>query len=94
MLLAEGPSLSPDDFGIGAAAGEASMAGSPAPTDSPPSPGIKGAARAAAAAAERRMIRAAMDSTGGNVTRAAARLGLSRRGLQLKLKELGLRPGS
>jgi DNA-binding NtrC family response regulator len=93
MLLAEGPSLSPADLGILDAA-SAAAAGSPSPTDSSPSTGIKGAARAAAAAAERRMIRAAMESTGGNVTQAAERLGLSRRGLQLKLKELGLRPGS
>jgi DNA-binding NtrC family response regulator len=37
------------------------------------------------------MIRAALDVDGGNVTHAAARLGLSRRGLQLKMKEFGLR---
>ena len=37
------------------------------------------------------MIRAALEVTEGNVTRAAERLGLSRRGLQLKLKELGFR---
>jgi len=37
------------------------------------------------------MIRAALDLTQGNVTHASARLGLSRRGLQNKMKELGLR---
>jgi len=92
-MLLGGDSLTPADF-------EPGYAGSPAVVDSPaqsvdvsaPS-GIKSAARAAAAAAERRLIRAAMESTNGNVTQAAARLGLSRRGLQLKLKEFGLRSG-
>ncbi len=37
---------------------------------------------------EREAILEALDATGGNVTRAARRLGLSRRGLQLKMKEL------
>jgi DNA-binding NtrC family response regulator len=32
----------------------------------------------------------ALDQTGGNVTQAATRLGLSRRGLQLKMRELGI----
>jgi DNA-binding NtrC family response regulator len=55
--------------------------------------GLKEAARAAAAAAERRLILAALRATGGNVTHAAGRLALSRRGLQLKMKQLGIRPG-
>jgi len=91
MLLGGDSSLTPADFETGHAA-------APGPVDSPAAAvdvsapgGIKSAARAAAAVAERRMIRAAMESTGGNVTQAAARLGLSRRGLQLKLKEFGLR---
>jgi DNA-binding NtrC family response regulator len=37
---------------------------------------------------EQDAIRDALRATGGNVTRAAKRLGLSRRGLQLKMKEL------
>jgi two-component system response regulator AtoC len=40
---------------------------------------------------ERSLIEKALDETDGNVTRAAERLGLSRKGLQLKMKELGLR---
>jgi two-component system response regulator AtoC len=39
---------------------------------------------------ERDLIEKALEETGGNVTRAAERLGLSRKGLQLKIKELGL----
>ena len=85
MLLARGPSLGPEDFAIDAP-GEPAGAHAAAP-----SAGIKGAAREAAATAERRLIRAALEATAGNVTRAAERLGLSRRGLQLKLKELGIR---
>jgi DNA-binding NtrC family response regulator len=40
---------------------------------------------------EREAIEEALAATEGNVTRAAQALGLSRRGLQLKMKELGLR---
>ena len=40
---------------------------------------------------ERDLIETALEETGGNVTRAAEKLGLSRKGLQLKLKELGLK---
>lgn len=43
---------------------------------------------------ERELIERALDETSGNVTRAAEKLGLSRKGLQLKLKELGLRRGA
>jgi len=81
VLLARGSLIGPDDFDLAAAAG------STAPTQS----GLKGAPREAA---ERRLIRAALDATGGNVTRASERLGFSRRGLQIKMKELGLRSGS
>ena len=41
---------------------------------------------------ERDAIAEALEVTGGNVTQAAKRLGLSRRGLQLKMKELGIKP--
>jgi nitrogen regulation protein NR(I) len=40
---------------------------------------------------ERDLIEKALEETGGNITRSAERLGLSRKGLQLKLKELGIR---
>ncbi len=40
---------------------------------------------------ERELIEKALDETSGNVTRAAEKLGLSRKGLQLKMKELGLK---
>lgn len=40
---------------------------------------------------ERDLIERALRTTGDNVTRAAEQLGLSRKGLQLKMKELGIR---
>ncbi|MGK5081917.1 sigma-54 dependent transcriptional regulator [Bdellovibrionota bacterium FG-1] len=40
---------------------------------------------------ERELIEKALEETTGNVTRAAEKLGLSRKGLQLKIKELGLK---
>jgi DNA-binding NtrC family response regulator len=43
---------------------------------------------------ERDLIRRALEATGWNVTHTAQRLGLSRKGLQLKLRDYGLkRPG-
>jgi transcriptional regulator with PAS, ATPase and Fis domain len=47
--------------------------------------------RHARAAFEARHIRRVLDLHGGNVTRAAAALGLSRAMLQNKMKEYGLR---
>jgi two-component system response regulator AtoC len=81
VLLADSLTLSPSDFGLGQAPS----------TDAREESSLKDAVRAAAAQTERRMILAALDLTGGNITHAAARLGLSRRGLQLKMKELDLR---
>jgi len=40
---------------------------------------------------ERELIERALEETQGNVTRSAEKLGLSRKGLQLKLKELGIK---
>jgi len=80
ILLTESTTLTPHDFGL------ADEATRPVKHAS-----LKDASRAAAAETERRMIRAALEATDSNVTHAAERLGLSRRGLQLKMKELGLR---
>lgn len=51
---------------------------------------LKDAARDAAARVEIEMIVSALKKTGGNVTRAARELGLSRKGLQIKMKEYRL----
>lgn len=42
-------------------------------------------------AVERELIEKALEELGGNVTRTAEKLGISRKGLQLKMKELGVR---
>lgn len=89
VLLGEGAELEVDDFGFGEPA--ASVAGASTANSPDGSTDLKTAARAAAAEAERRLIRAALEATDANVTQAAERLGLSRRGLQLKMKDLGLR---
>jgi two-component system, NtrC family, response regulator AtoC len=53
--------------------------------------GLKEKVRAAMSRLERRLIVSALDQTKGNVTHAARLLKISRKGLQLKMKELGLR---
>ena len=77
ILLSDARVLGPEDFGAG---------GVPAPSE----PGVA-PLRAAAAEAEKRAIAQALEDSGRNVTRAAESLGISRRGLQIKMKELGLR---
>ena len=83
VLLGEGDTLGSGDFDLGSfeRAGETPAAAGD----------LKSAARQAAAREERRLISEALETTGGNVTKAAEKLGLSRRGLQIKMKELGLR---
>jgi two-component system, NtrC family, response regulator AtoC len=53
--------------------------------------GLKEQVKAAMTKLERDLIMRALDQTGGNVTHAARLLKISRKGLQLKMKELGLR---
>ena len=52
---------------------------------------MKEIVRQAQAELERELITRALEETGGNVTRAAKRLQISRKSLQVKMKELGLR---
>jgi two-component system, NtrC family, response regulator AtoC len=52
---------------------------------------MKEIVRQAQAELERDLIGRALEETGGNVTRAAKRLQISRKSLQIKMKELGLR---
>jgi DNA-binding NtrC family response regulator len=56
-----------------------------------PSDGLKEQVKAAMTRLERELIERALLSTHGNVTHAARLLKISRKGLQLKMKELGLR---
>lgn len=55
------------------------------------SEGLKERVKAAMTRLERELIQRALDQTAGNVTHAARLLKISRKGLQLKMKELGLR---
>jgi DNA-binding NtrC family response regulator len=52
---------------------------------------LKEAVRAETERVERELIQRALDETGGNVTQAAKKLQISRKSLQTKMKELGLR---
>jgi DNA-binding NtrC family response regulator len=58
-----------------------------------PTIGFKEKIRRQTQAMERGLIEEALAETDGNVTRTAEKLGLSRKGLQLKMKELGIRRG-
>ena len=68
---------------------------SPAPHKAADTPvgqdGLKEQVKAAMVRLERELIVRALDQTGNNVTHAARLLKISRKGLQLKMKELGLR---
>jgi len=55
---------------------------------------LKEAVRAGSRLVEETLIREALQHTDGNVTRSARLLGISRRSLQSKMKELGLRTTS
>src|SRR4051812_47647250 len=63
----------------------------PEARDNPAADGLKEQVKAAMSRLERELIVRALDQTGGNVTHAARLLKISRKGLQLKMKELGLR---
>jgi two-component system, NtrC family, response regulator AtoC len=64
----------------------------PEPTTSPAAEGgLKDLVRAKAAELEKDLITRALEETGGNVTRAARILQISRKSLQTKMKEFGLR---
>ncbi len=56
-----------------------------------PTPGLKEAVREATSRVERELIIRALKQTGGNVTHTARLLKISRKSLQTKMKELGLR---
>src|SRR5262249_24394040 len=58
---------------------------------SSPSGSLKDIVRAENSRDERELIIKALDETGGNVTQAARLLKISRKSLQMKMKEFGLR---
>jgi DNA-binding NtrC family response regulator len=61
------------------------------PSEDESSSSLKQIVRRQTQSLERELIEKALEETAGNVTRAAEKLGLSRKGLQLKMKELGLK---
>jgi len=61
------------------------------PHEAAPSPGLKEAVREVTSKVERELIVKALEQTGGNVTHTARLLKISRKSLQTKMKELGLR---
>ena len=55
--------------------------------------GLKDVVRETTSGVERTLIQQALEQTGGNVTQAAKKLQISRKSMQIKMKELGLREG-
>ena len=93
LLFADGPHITPKDLPDTTRQGS-----SPAPaslTASADTPtgegGLKDIVRMKAAELEKDLITKALEETGGNVTRAARLLQISRKSLQTKMKEFGLR---
>ncbi|MEM9696607.1 MAG: sigma 54-interacting transcriptional regulator, partial [Myxococcota bacterium] len=104
VLFADGEAIEPDHLPREVVAGVAlSVPSDPSATvddgdpewdpdtDSLSESGLKAQVKAATAKVERDLIARALSQTGGNVTHAARLLKISRKGLQLKMKELGLR---
>jgi DNA-binding NtrC family response regulator len=88
VLFANGPSLALADL-----TEDVRAAKTPVPPPAVPlgADGLKEQVRAAMVVLERDLIERALMQTQGNVTHAARLLKISRKGLQLKMKELGLR---
>ena len=97
LLFADGPFITAKDLpepvrgGAGVQAGAASPSSSPAMEVPVGEVGLKDIVRMKAAELERDLIVKKLDETGGNVTRAARLLQISRKSLQTKMKEFGLR---
>jgi transcriptional regulator with GAF, ATPase, and Fis domain len=87
VLLARGGALLPEHFGIGASA---PMARPSAPPPAPASSLPAGSLRDSVGEVERARIVAALKETGGNQTRAAKLLGISRRSLLDRLDAYGI----
>jgi len=95
VLFCEGPEIRVSDL-------PPEVAGAPQPGSAathasgdellrPAPESLKEAVRAETERVERELIQRALDATGGNVTQAARKLKISRKSLQTKMKELGLR---
>ena len=104
ILFAEGSQLTandlPSELGVapqGTAPAPVAIVVEPEPIAEPPveappaAESLKELVRRETERVEREVIRQALDETSGNVTQAARRLQISRKSLQMKMKELGLR---
>jgi two-component system, NtrC family, response regulator AtoC len=93
LLLADGPSITARDLPEPVRQATTPPPATPAaPTEvSATEGGLKDIVRMKAAELEKDLITKALDETGGNVTRAAKLLQISRKSLQTKMKEFGLR---
>jgi len=96
LLFADGPTIIekdlPEQIRQGAAQAAPASGVTPSSVDgSPTETGLKDIVRMKAAELEKDLIAKALEETGGNVTRAARLLQISRKSLQTKMKEFGLR---
>jgi nitrogen regulation protein NR(I) len=99
LLFADGPTLRAQDLPEPIRPGPSAPSAAATTATATPSPevaagaesGLKDLVRAKRAEVERESIRLALQETGGNVTRAAKLLQISRKSLQIKMKEFGLR---
>jgi DNA-binding NtrC family response regulator len=93
MLFCEGPAIFAKDLPPElSGAPEKPVEISPSKPSELPKPGsLKEMVRQETERVEREMIQRALDETGGNVTQAARKLKISRKSLQNKMKEFGLR---
>ncbi|HEY6475256.1 MAG TPA: sigma-54 dependent transcriptional regulator [Polyangia bacterium] len=101
MLFCEGPEIGVSDLPpevagaplSGAGSGASPSAGATGAEEAarPAPESLKEAVRAETERVERELIQRALDATAGNVTQAARKLKISRKSLQTKMKELGLR---
>jgi DNA-binding NtrC family response regulator len=99
LLFADGPLITardlPDPVRQGAGPqGNATAASSVSVEVTTGEAGLKDIVRMKAAELEKDLITKALEETGGNVTRAAKKLQISRKSLQTKMKEFGLRDTS
>jgi DNA-binding NtrC family response regulator len=91
VLFCDGELLTVQDLPLDVREGRPRARSEAQATDATGGEGLKEQVKAATSRLERELIQKALDQTGGNVTHAARLLKISRKGLQLKMKELGLR---